>query len=157
MDATLFRWIIGQIGIFQLVIEKMVALAQKKLYDPLALGKFSAGLSRSCRPALRQAGGAGWSCPQTCPGRKTDPRKYHSASQDRKTPGGWGAALCSRYWQGNAGKYRGRCWPCYGSRPSFSGLLLWLPLTMAFSFICIHFTVPFSFWICLYNSHSEGK
>ena len=42
VDAIV-RGLVGQIGIFQLIVEKMVALAQKKPYDPFALGKSSVG------------------------------------------------------------------------------------------------------------------
>lgn len=74
--------------------------------------------------------------PRCCSERKIDLPKYDAGSQNHRTPVNSIAVPCSRYSQGNLGRYITRRTPfCY------------------YSFILLHSTVHLSFQICLHSSY----
>ena len=104
--------------------------------SPLLLRLQSVCLYSSYRPAARQAAAARWISPHCCSGRKIDLPKYDTGLQGHRTPVNSIAVPCSRYSQGNLGRYITRRTPfCY------------------YSFILLHSTVHLSFQICLHSSY----
>ena len=84
-------------------------------------------LYRSYRPAARQAAAARWISPRCCSERKIDRRKYDTGLQGHRTPVNSVAVPCSRYSQGNAGRYITRRLPFSGFRRILFSRLIWLP------------------------------